>query len=256
MATIAILHPGRMGAVVGRTLVEGGHDVCWLPADRGPATRRRAAEAGLREADDVRDCDVVLSICPPGAAVDVARGVGGYRGLFVDANAIGPGTARDVAAVVEAQGATYVDGGIVGPPPEQAGTTRLYLSGESAGDVARLFATSRLEPVVLPHGGTAASALKMSYAAWTKVTAALLVSIRDVARHHGVDDVLAAEWARSQPGLADRCAAALDAARDKGWRWEDEMREIARTFAAADQPPGFGDAAAEQFGRWPRPNGG
>ena len=39
----------------------------------------------------------------------------------------------------------------------------------------------------------------------------------------------------------------------KGWRWEDEMRQIAQTFAAVGQPDGFGTAAAEVFGSWPRP---
>ena len=35
----------------------------------------------------------------------------------------------------------------------------------------------------------------MTYAAWTKGTAALLVAIRDAARAHGVDDALRDEWA-------------------------------------------------------------
>ena len=116
-----------------------------------------------------------------------------------------------------------------------------------------MFAGSRLEPVVLTGGDTAASALKMTYAAWTKITAALLVSIRGAARELGVEDSLVAEWARSQPDLAARHAGALAAARDKGWRWEEEMRQIARTFAAVGEPAGFAEAAAEQFGRWPRP---
>jgi hypothetical protein len=93
----------------------------------------------------------------------------------------------------------------------------------------------------------------MTFAAWTKITAALLISARRVANRHGVDEALATEWARSQPELATRHAAALDAAAHKGWRWEEEMREIARTFAEAGEPAGFGDAAAQQFGGWPRP---
>jgi hypothetical protein len=255
MTRIAILHPGQMGAAVGRTLVEAGHDVSWLPAGRGAGTGRRAAAAGLHAAEDVRDRDLVLSICPPSAALDVARGIGGYGGLFVDANAVSPATAREVAAAVGAHGATYVDGGIVGPPPDVGGSTRLYLSGDRAGEVAGVFAGTRLEPMVLPRGDTAASALEMGYAAWTKITAALLVSIRDVARHHDVDDALTAEWDRSQPGLVARSEAAADAAARKGWRWEEEMRQIARTFSEAGEPPGFGEAAAHQFGRWPRPAG-
>jgi 3-hydroxyisobutyrate dehydrogenase-like beta-hydroxyacid dehydrogenase len=253
MTRIAVLHPGQMGAEVGRALAETGHDVGWLPAGRGAATRRRARAAGLRELPDLGDREVVLSVCPPAAALDTARAVAGFRGVYVDANAISPAAAGEVAAAVRRGGATYVDGGIIGPPPARAGSTRLYLSGAHAAAVAELFREARIEAVVLEGGDAAASALKMTYAAWTKITAALLVSVRRTARDLDVEDALVAEWARSQPELADRYAAALGAAQQKGWRWEEEMRQIARTFTAAGEPAGFADAAAQQFARWPRP---
>ena len=250
MSVVAVLHPGQMGAELGRALVDAGHEVRWVPAGRGPGTVRRARAAGLVATDGVEGCDVVLSVCPPAAAVSVARSVPGFRGIYVDANAVSPETAEEVAAVV---GTSYVDGGIVGPPPTQAGTTRLYLSGDRAEEVGGLFAGSRVAVRVLPGGGTAASALKMTYAAWTKISAALLVSIDATARELGVDEALAAEWAESQPELAGRLRAARSAAERKGWRWAEEMRQISRTFAAAGEPPGFGEAAAELFARWPRP---
>jgi 3-hydroxyisobutyrate dehydrogenase-like beta-hydroxyacid dehydrogenase len=253
MPRVAVLHPGEMGSAVGAALVETGAEVVWLSPGRGTATRRRADDAGLLEAADVEGCDVVLSVCPPGAAVDVARSVAGFRGVYVDANAVSPATAETVAATVEAGGAAYVDGGIIGPPPGEPGTTRLYLSGERAGEVARLFVDSRLEPVVLEAGRFAASATKMTYAAWTKVSAALLLSVHEAAERLDVDDVLRAEWAVSLPELAGRLESAQRSAAAKGWRWEAEMREIAATFGAAGLPAGFGDAAADVFGRFPRP---
>jgi 3-hydroxyisobutyrate dehydrogenase-like beta-hydroxyacid dehydrogenase len=255
MARVAVLHPGEMGAGVGATLVETGHEVVWRSAGRSDATRRRALAAGLVGADDLDGCDVVLSVCPPGVAVAVAESVGRFDGVYVDANAVSPATAEAVAATVAASGAAYVDGGIIGPPPREPGTTRLYLSGERAGDVARLFLDSRLEPVVLDAGQFAASATKMTYAAWTKISAALLLAVHDAARRLDVDDVLEAEWAISQPELLDRLAAARRSATAKGWRWEAEMREIAATFAAVDRPGGFGDSAAEVFGTYERPPG-
>jgi len=154
---------------------------------------------------------------------------------------------------VEAGGATYVDGGIIGPPPREPGTTRLYLSGDRAGEVARLFVGSRLEPVVVEAGRFAASATKMTYAAWTKVSAALLLSVHEAAERLDVDDVLRAEWAGSLPELAERLASAQRSAVAKGWRWEAEMREIAATFAAVGMPSGFGESGADVFGRFPRP---
>ena len=99
---------------------------------------------------------------------------------------------------------------------------------------------------------TAASALKMVYAAWTKGSAALLLAIDRAARTEGVADALSEEWALSQPDLAERLAASRDGAARKGWRWEGEMRQIAATLLNAGQPGGFHEAAAEVFRRTPR----
>ena len=59
----------------------------------------------------------------------------------------------------------------------------------------------------------------MVYAAWTKGTAALLLAVEQTAIATGVDADLRAEWAISQPTLADRLAAAHASADEKGWRW-------------------------------------
>ena len=251
MTTIGLLHPGDMGAALGARLRERGHDVVWAADGRSAATRERADAAGLRDAGSPRALcaasDIVLSVCPPHAALDVARAVAGYTGVFVDANAIAPATVEEVRAVVEGAGGRFVDGGIVGPPPRREGTTRLYLSGADAALVAGAFDRTCVEaPVLGPQPGTA-SALKMAYAAWTKGTAAMLLAVRATARAGGVEDALLAEWRRSQPDVPDRLAAAQDAAARKGWRWVGEMEEIAATFAAAGQPDGFHRAAAEVF---------
>jgi hypothetical protein len=151
-----------------------------------------------------------------------------------------------VCGTVIGAGARYVDGGIIGPPPVAAGTTRLYLAGDD-GEVANLFAGSALDVVSLTGAPPAASALKMTYAAWTKTTAALLVSIRDTAAAYGVDVDLATEWALSQPHLEDAWRRAREQSQEKGWRWAYELAEVGRTFAAVGQPEGFGAAASEVF---------
>ena len=97
---------------------------------------------------------------------------------------------------------------------------------------------------------TAASAVKMSYAAWTKGTAALLLAVRTLAAEERVEDTLLAEWALSQPSLADRSRAAARSAATKGWRWVGEMEEIAAAMAAAGLPGGFHQAAADMYRRY------
>jgi 3-hydroxyisobutyrate dehydrogenase-like beta-hydroxyacid dehydrogenase len=253
---IGLLHPGEMGAAVGRCLTGAGYSVLWASDGRGPQTAARARAAGLDDAGTVAEvadrADVIFSICPPHAALDVAWAVQGFGGLYVDANAISPATAREVALMVEEGGATYIDGGIIGLPPAAAGTTRLYLSGPRADGVRELFDGTPLDARMILSGTWSASAIKMAYAAWTKGTAALLLAARALARAEGVEDALLAEWTLSQPGLAERSQGAARSAATKGWRWVAEMEEIAASMAADGLPDGFHQAAAEIFRRSPR----
>ena len=236
---VGLLHPGEMGSAVGAAAAANGHEVLWASEARSDATRGRASafrDTGTVSAL-VAESDVILSICPPDAAREVAAACAGFDGIYVDANAISPARAQEVAALQ----VRFVDAGIVGGPPTEPGTT-LYLSGGDAQQVAGLFAGSLLETRVVSD----ASALKMVYAAWTKGTAAMLLAIREVARHFGVED----EWRLAAPELLERLGRAEASAAKKGWRWWGEMEEIADTFAAAGEPEGFHRAASEVFRRW------
>jgi 3-hydroxyisobutyrate dehydrogenase-like beta-hydroxyacid dehydrogenase len=247
---IGLLHPGEMGSAVGETLCAAGHTALWASAGRSAETAARAERAGLEDAgsaeDVARRSGLILSVCPPHAALDVARSIRGFEGIYVDANAVSPATAREIAAAVDGR---FVDAGIVGPPPSRAGSTRLYLAGPEAKAVAAFFAGTALEPRVISDEVGAASALKMAYAAWTKGTAALLLAIGDLARAEEVEPALLDEWRLSLPELIERSSSASRSAAKKGWRWVAEMEEIASTFAAAGLPDGFHLAAAEMFRR-------
>jgi 3-hydroxyisobutyrate dehydrogenase-like beta-hydroxyacid dehydrogenase len=238
-----------MGTAVGGALTGRGIEVLWASAGRSAATAERAKAAGFEDAGDVQEvcrrCEILLSICPPHAALDVARAATGFTGVYADANAIAPGTARAVAELQP----RLVDGGIVGPPPTAPGTTRLYLSGGEAAAVAALFAGTNLEARVISGEVGAASALKAAYAGWTKGSAALLLTMRELARAEGVEDALLEEWRLSIPELEGRLAGAERSARRKGWRWVGEMEEIAHSMTAHDLPTGFHEAAAEVFRR-------
>ena len=254
MATIGLLHPGEMGAAVGGSLVLVGHEVLWDPAGRSRATTGRALSAeltGVKFDRLIAKSSVILSICPPHAALDVAHQVAaaGYDGCYVDANAISAATAEQVAAVVTAAGASYVDGGIIGQPPEAPGYTRLYLSGPQASEVRVLFKRSRVDARIAEGPLYAASTVKMAYAAWTKGSSALLLAARALARAGGVEGTLLAEWQLSQPNLAAQSERAAAAAAAKGWRWIGEMEEIAASMSAVGLPDGFHEAAAELFDR-------
>jgi 3-hydroxyisobutyrate dehydrogenase-like beta-hydroxyacid dehydrogenase len=254
MRTVGLLHPGEMGASLGAALRRAGVEVLWASAGRGPASRRRAHVADLTDVGTLPELvarsDLVLSVCPPHAAAQVADTVAalGFGGIYLDANAVAPTTARALGAVLEQAGGRFVDGDLIGGPVRPGGTTRLYLSGPAATEVAALFAPTDLEAVALAGDIAAASALKMCYAAWTKGTSALLLAIRAAADAHGVEAALLAEWARTQPGLAAHSETAAGTAR-KAWRFAGEMDQIAACLAEAGLPDGFARAAAELYRR-------
>jgi 3-hydroxyisobutyrate dehydrogenase-like beta-hydroxyacid dehydrogenase len=252
---IAVLHPGEMGAAVGACLSGRGFRVLWVSEGRSPATRARARASALEDMPRLENvieaADFVLSICPPHAAVDVAAAVAKtrFRGIYVDANAIAPTTTRKIGRLVEAGGATFVDGAIIGPPPTLERRTRLYLAGPSREEVAALFQSTHLQAIALEDAVGAASALKMCYAAWSKGTTALLVSIRALAQSERVDTHLLQEWSLSSPGPLQQSDKIPGAAR-KAWRWVAEMEEIAASFEAAKLSGGFHRAAADVYGRF------
>jgi 3-hydroxyisobutyrate dehydrogenase-like beta-hydroxyacid dehydrogenase len=240
-----------MGAALGAALRAKGETVLWASSGRSTTTAKRADQAGLEDAVTLEELagrsEVILAVCPPHAAVDVARSMRSFGGIYVDANAVSPTTARTIAGLVN----RYVDGGIIGPPPCTPGTTRLYLSGDEAPLIVRLFAETIVEARLVSADAAAASAVKMAFAAWTKGTSALLLAIRAVARAHRVEETLLDEWKTSLPQLPERSVEAAYSARSKGWRWVAEMTEIADTFSAAGLPDGFHCAAAEIYRRVP-----
>lgn len=252
--SVGLLHPGAMGAAVGAALTAAGTRTSWVSAGRGPATRSRAQAAGLTEVRDVAelaDCDVILSVCPPAAALDVARSVRGFRGLYLDANAISPRHAQDIEDLLGGT-ATVADGGIVGPPPRHAGTTRLYLSGpaDAVAKLARLFTGTPLRPVALDGPVGAASALKLAFASYNKLTFALAAQAHALAERHGVGGELRELAADVLPGTPFGAPGGIVSAGQRAWRWEGEMAEIAAASEAAGLSPALVTAAQELFGCW------
>jgi len=253
--TVGLLHPGEMGVTVGATVVAGGTRVVWASEGRSASTQSRAVEAGLDDVGSlalvVRQSRVILSIVPPHGALALAQSVAalGFRGLYVDGNAVAPETAREIGWVIESAGGRFVDGGIIGPAARKRGTTRFYLSGSAAPEIGVLFNAGPMDAVVLDAPAGAASALKMAYAGWTKGSAALLAAIRAFAMAEGVDSALLDEWKISQPDAPARSERAFTDNARKAWRFVGEMEEIARSLAGVNLPAGFHEGARRIYER-------
>jgi len=257
--TIGLLHPGAMGAVIGAQLVASGRLCVWVPTGRGPATRQRAEAAGLQALagpEELASCEVVLSVCPPAAALDVARLVAGtgFAGCYVDANAISPRHSEEIATLLTAEGVTVVDGGIVGPPPRRPDTTRLYLSGadDAVSRVQALFEGTTLTPIAVPGPVGAASAVKLSFATYSKVSSLLAVQAHALARQYGVDTQLRELAEAVLPGTPFADTEGLPSAGQRAWRWAPEMREIADASRDAGLPADLFEAAAAFLDHWHR----
>ena len=255
MSKIGILHPGEMGISIAASAINSGHKVFWLSKGRSDKTRARAAKHNLQESDSLTDlcqtCEMIVSICPPYAAEEVAQSVreAGFKGLYLDANAISPQRVLKIGAMLEEIGAHFVDGGIIGGPAWKPKETWLYLSGEYLQDIASCFSNGPLETKVIGNEIGKASALKMCYAAYTKGTTALLSAILATAESLGVREELYQQWDTDESGFSEQVNRRVARVTAKAWRFEGEMREIASTFQRAGLPDGFHKAAAEVYQR-------
>src|SRR5215472_4446750 len=113
---IGLLHPGEMGASIAAAAQKAGNEVYWASDGRSAATRARAEKLGLIDAGSLetlcRRCKVIVSVCPPHAAAAAANDAlaAGFRGLYLDLNAIAPQRAVAMAETMAAAGAEFVDG--------------------------------------------------------------------------------------------------------------------------------------------------
>ena len=211
MTRVGLLFPGEMGAIVGAA-ADG--DVLWASEGRSQATTARAEEAGFRDAGSVdrlvAESDLILSICPPGIAEDVAEAVAAnlFDGVYVEANAISPERTQRIAAGTDLR---LVDGGIIS---RTRGTLSLSGEEDDVDAVARLIESSDVDAIPLSGGVGAASALKMAFGGWNKIGVLLAAQAYAIARSYGVDEALADEGVPSGP---------IARAGPKAWRWRAEI---------------------------------
>src|ERR687891_693786 len=115
MRRIGLLHPGAMGASVGAAARSNQHTVLWASSGRTASTAARARRANLEDAGTVAQLvnasEIVLSVCPPHVAEEVASEVAqlGFAGVYAECNAISPDRTRAIQQIVEDGGADYVD---------------------------------------------------------------------------------------------------------------------------------------------------
>ncbi|MFJ5843957.1 DUF1932 domain-containing protein [Streptomyces sp. NPDC092903] len=257
MNVLGILHPGSMGAAVAAQARRSGAEVLWCADGRSPESTLRAKRYGLSAVAELSEmtgrADIILSLCPPAAAEDVARAVAAlsYSGTYVDGNAISPASMARITSIMEPSGATVVDGSVVGSPPSDAKSPRLYLSGpgEALPSVVELFAGSAVQVRSLDGGVGQASALKLSYSSYQKASRVLAAVAFALAQDHGVEgELLDIAQGRTSSYLSETAYIPKVAAR--AWRWGPEMREAADALRDVGLPADLMEASAAVMSRW------
>ncbi len=254
MVTVGIVGPGAMGGAIGRVLTRGGANAVVTVTGRSARTQRLAEGLSVVPTLDevVSESAFVLSVVPPGAALDVAGSIAdaatrtGARPLVADLNAVSPTTMEVIATRLDAAGLHVVDGSISGPPPRVAGTTVIYLSGQRAAQVASLDAPGLDLRVVGEAIGTA-SAIKMSTASFYKGQTAILAQALRAAAANGVLEFVLEDLGRHYPDLVDDAPRMLQSIAAKAGRYVGEMEEIATSQQAAGLPPELFAALAQVF---------
>ena len=252
--TIGIVSPGAMGSAVGRAYAAGGARVVATVAGRSVRTRELAHGLELlRDLDEVvRRAEIVVSIVPPEHAAAVAADIAvaarrvDADPLVADLNAIAPATVRAIQTQLAGSGLDLVDGSISGGPPHADGSTRIYLSGARAAELAAWPAPGIDARLVGLEVGSA-SAVKMSTASVYKGTVGLLAHALLAAHANDVLPYVLDDLRESYPGLVERAASSIGRAATKAERYVGEMREIATTQESAGLPRELFDGFAELY---------
>jgi len=253
---VGLMTPGDMGQAVAMQIKARGFTVCTALGKRSERSRALAREAGLTDLETiprlVSECDVVLSVMNPGAAVDFALDAAealratGRKILIADCNAVAPDTVHEIAGIIEKAGGRFLDGGIIGPPPRGKAKTNLYVSGPGAADLEQI-GGPQLNVHVISERIADASALKMLYAGLNKGTQALWLEILIAAQRLGVDKLLEDQLRQSRSDLLDWALQQYPKMPPKAYRWVPEMIEISKTLGSAGITPKVFQGASDIY---------
>lgn len=253
---VGLMTPGDMGQAVAMQIKARGFEVCTALGKRSERSRALAREAGLTDLGTIErlvgECDVVLSVMNPGAAVDFARDAAsalqsaGRHTLIVDCNAIAPDTVHEIAGIIEKAGGRFLDGGIIGPPPRGKAKVNLYVSGPGARDLEPL-GGEQLKVHIVSERIADASALKMCYGGLNKGTQALWLEVLVAARRLGVDGLLEQQLLQSKSDMYETVLGQFPLLTPKAYRWVPEMLEISKTLGTSGMGPHVFQGAADTY---------
>ncbi|MGH7192330.1 MAG: DUF1932 domain-containing protein, partial [Candidatus Saccharimonadales bacterium] len=192
--------------------------------------------------------DVILSLVPPAAAVDVARQVAGCATalppLYVDVNSISPETALEIEQILGDCGIRFVDAAIHGLASRLPEQGRMYLSGPAANELARQWQAVVPTRVVSEQPGRA-SAMKMLLSGISKGLVALFLEIALAAREADLLDAFLKNCDDFYPAIMSAVGRMLPTYPRHAERRAQEIGELEAMLRGLGLRPGMTAEARE-----------
>ncbi len=200
----------------------------------------------------VRDADLVISAVTAAETVAAARAAAPHLkagAWFMDLNSSSPEAKIEAAGVIDGAGGRYVEVAVMSPIEPRRLSSPMLLGGthaEAFAPVAR--ALGFAGAAIYSEVPGKAAATKLCRSVMIKGLEALISESLLSARYYGVEDTVLeslnnlfphADW----PGYARYM---ISRTLEHGVRRGEEMREAAKTVAAAGLTPWMSDAAAER----------
>ncbi|KYJ87630.1 NAD(P)-dependent oxidoreductase [Sulfurovum riftiae] len=252
---VGFLYPGDMGVFLAHSVQNSGYETLWCSEQRSQSTCQRAEQQDMVEVSSLVElCEqssIIISICPPHAASDVAYQVlqQHFTGIFVEANAISPELSKRLSAAFAKKGVSYVDAAVFGGTNLTSKNTQIFLSGSKGEQIASIFSSGPVISKVISDEIGKASATKMCHSMYSKGIWAMLHTAVSAAEHYGIRDQLESLWIKNNVNFTENTYKNMQRTSKKAWRFSAEMNEISSTFHAAGLPDGFSKASSEVYRR-------
>jgi 3-hydroxyisobutyrate dehydrogenase-like beta-hydroxyacid dehydrogenase len=259
-ATICFLGFGEAGGILGADLARQGLSVCAYDILVDAPGSREAMLAKLRDAgvaaamslpQAVTGAYLVVSAVTASAAAGVAQAAAARLRpgqFFLDINSVSPEAKRASARRVESSGAAYVEAAVMAPVPPQRLKVPMLLGGTQAASLASGLRALGMQATAVAAEIGIASAIKMCRSVMIKGIEALTVECLRTARYYGAEDAVLKSLAATFPSMGwDRGQAdyLISRVAEHGRRRAAELREVAKTVAAAGLEPRMSRATAQ-----------
>jgi len=243
-----------MGAGIAAAFTRAGIRVVGVLNGRSDISRERAIKAGVDDLADlgelVRQSDIVFSIIPPNAAVELAQSVAELASrsrrefMFIEANPVSREKFKRIVSAFESSQVNLVDACIIGLPPNESQRPTLLVAGR---DLEQLMSLDRIafDIAVIDDCVGSASAVRVTHDALSKGVNAFLTLVFLAAERQGILDRFVDVVSRSQPDLLARAKRSIPWIPADVDRFISEMDTVREMLDDLGLPSSFAPAARE-----------